>query len=207
MLATPSQQNTREPRKELPMLKIEAVVRPERTSTVLEALTAAGVKGYSYWNITGKGQQEGVEVFTGRGGHLSHRVALPKDDDHDCHSRRNERCSHQQHRRVRPNWRRRSDWRRQDLRFSDRRRHARQLRRNRPKQRSCDQSIRKRITKLNSRCHGPSGTGCLIHNAPFALERGASVASGVCPVRLADVLSLQRPCKINNMAQERSSVG
>ena len=60
------------------MLKIEAVVRPERTSTVLEALTAAGVKGYSYWNITGKGQQEGVEVFTGRGGHLSHRAALPK---------------------------------------------------------------------------------------------------------------------------------
>ncbi len=60
------------------MLKIEAVVRPERTSTVLEALTKAGVKGYSYWNITGKGQQEGVEVFTGRGGHLSHRAALPK---------------------------------------------------------------------------------------------------------------------------------
>ena len=60
------------------MLKIEAVVRPERTSTVVEALTTAGVKGYSYWNITGKGQQEGVEVFTGRGGHLSHRVALPK---------------------------------------------------------------------------------------------------------------------------------
>ena len=45
MLATPSQQNTREPRKELPMLKIEAVVRPERTSTVLEALTAAGGQG------------------------------------------------------------------------------------------------------------------------------------------------------------------
>ena len=60
------------------MLKIEAVVRPERTSTVIEALTQAGVKGYSYWNITGKGQQEGVEVFTGRGGHLSHRAALPK---------------------------------------------------------------------------------------------------------------------------------
>ena len=60
------------------MLRIEAVVRPERTSTVVEAMTAAGVKGYSYWNITGKGQQEGVEVFTGRGGHLSHRVALPK---------------------------------------------------------------------------------------------------------------------------------
>jgi len=60
------------------MIRIEAVVRPERTSTVLEALTAAGVKGYSYWNITGKGQQEGVEVFTGRGGHISHRAALPK---------------------------------------------------------------------------------------------------------------------------------
>ena len=68
----------KDPRKEIPMLKIEAVVRPERTSTVLEALTTAGVKGYSYWNITGKGQQEGVEVFTGRGGHLSHRAALPK---------------------------------------------------------------------------------------------------------------------------------
>ena len=75
MLATPSPQNHE---RKLPMLKIEAVVRPERTSTVLEALTAAGVKGYSYWNITGKGQQEGVEVFTGRGGHLSHRAALPK---------------------------------------------------------------------------------------------------------------------------------
>ncbi len=75
MLASPSPQNHE---RKLPMLKIEAVVRPERTSTVLEALTAAGVKGYSYWNITGKGQQEGVEVFTGRGGHLSHRAALPK---------------------------------------------------------------------------------------------------------------------------------
>lgn len=60
------------------MIKIEAVVRPERTSTVLAAMEEAGVKGYSYWNITGKGQQEGVEVFTGRGGHLSHRSALPK---------------------------------------------------------------------------------------------------------------------------------
>ena len=60
------------------MIKIEAIIRPERTSSVVEAMTEAGVKGYSYWNITGKGQQEGVEVFTGRGGHLSHRVALPK---------------------------------------------------------------------------------------------------------------------------------
>ncbi len=60
------------------MIKIEAIVRPERTSTVLAAMEEAGVKGYSYWNITGRGQQEGVEVFTGRGGHLSHRSALPK---------------------------------------------------------------------------------------------------------------------------------
>lgn len=60
------------------MIKIEAIVRPERTSTVLAAIEDAGVKGYSYWNITGRGQQEGVEVFTGRGGHLSHRSALPK---------------------------------------------------------------------------------------------------------------------------------
>lgn len=60
------------------MIRIEAIVRPERTSTVLAAIEKAGVKGYSYWNITGRGQQEGVEVFTGRGGHLSHRSALPK---------------------------------------------------------------------------------------------------------------------------------
>ncbi len=60
------------------MLKIEAIVRPERTSTVIAAMEAVGIKGYSYWNITGRGQQEGVEVFTGRGGQLSHRSALPK---------------------------------------------------------------------------------------------------------------------------------
>ncbi len=60
------------------MIKIEAIVRPERVSDVLSALTTAGVKGYSYWNITGRGQQDGVEVFTGRGGHISQRTALPK---------------------------------------------------------------------------------------------------------------------------------
>ncbi len=60
------------------IIKIEAIVRPEKAQEVVKAMSDAGVKGYSYWNITGRGQQEGVDVFTGRGGHLSHIDTLPK---------------------------------------------------------------------------------------------------------------------------------
>jgi nitrogen regulatory protein P-II 1 len=60
------------------MIKIEAVVRPERITAVVEALDAAGCGGYSYVNVTGRGNQQGIEVFTGRGATTTRRTALPK---------------------------------------------------------------------------------------------------------------------------------
>ena len=52
------------------MLKIEAIVRPERIHAVTDALEEAGCGGFHYLNVTGQGKQRGVEVFTGRGGHM-----------------------------------------------------------------------------------------------------------------------------------------
>ena len=60
------------------MIKIEAVIRPERVNLVVEALLDAGVGGYHVSNVTGKGTQQGVEVFTGRGATTTTRAALPK---------------------------------------------------------------------------------------------------------------------------------
>jgi nitrogen regulatory protein P-II 1 len=60
------------------MIKIEAIVRPERISAVVEALDGAGCGGYNYVNVTGRGNQQGVEVFTGRGATTTRRTALPK---------------------------------------------------------------------------------------------------------------------------------
>jgi nitrogen regulatory protein P-II 1 len=60
------------------MIKIEAVVRPERVNLVVEALIDAGVGGYHISNVSGKGTQQGVEVFTGRGASTTTRAALPK---------------------------------------------------------------------------------------------------------------------------------
>lgn len=60
------------------MIKIEAVVRPERVNVVLEAIVEAGCQGYSYHNVTGRGQQQGVVVFTGRGGQVMSRASVPK---------------------------------------------------------------------------------------------------------------------------------
>jgi nitrogen regulatory protein P-II 1 len=60
------------------MLKIEAVFRPERVNTVSNALLDAGVTGFHYQNVTGQGQQQGVEVVTGRGGQSRTRSAVPK---------------------------------------------------------------------------------------------------------------------------------
>ena len=60
------------------MIKIEAVVRPERVNVVVDALVDAGCGGYHVSNVTGKGTQQGVEVFTGRGATTTHRAALPK---------------------------------------------------------------------------------------------------------------------------------
>ncbi|HAL46728.1 MAG: hypothetical protein CL694_01315 [Chloroflexi bacterium] len=53
------------------MIKIEAIVRTERITQVTDALVAAGCGGFHYHNVTGQGQQRGVEVFTGRGGSMA----------------------------------------------------------------------------------------------------------------------------------------
>ena len=60
------------------MLSIEAVVRPERVNQVSEALLAAGCTGFYYYNVTGQGQQRGVEVIVGRAGQTVTRSSLPK---------------------------------------------------------------------------------------------------------------------------------
>ena len=60
------------------MIKIEAIVRPERINGVSTALEDAGCRGFHYQNVTGQGQQRGVEVFTGRGGQTVTRAAMSK---------------------------------------------------------------------------------------------------------------------------------
>ena len=59
------------------MIKIEAIIRPERVNSVTEALERAGCGGFHYQNITGQGQQGGVDVFTGRGGMMA-KAAVSK---------------------------------------------------------------------------------------------------------------------------------
>ena len=59
------------------MLKVEAIIRPERIGQVTPALDEAGCTGYHYTNITGQGRQGGLEVFTGRGGQMI-KAAVPK---------------------------------------------------------------------------------------------------------------------------------
>ena len=60
------------------MIKIEAVIRPERVNPVVDALIDAGCGGYHVANVSGKGTQQGVEVFPGRGATTTTRAALPK---------------------------------------------------------------------------------------------------------------------------------
>ena len=60
------------------MLKIEAIFRPERVNAVSTALEESGVSGFHYQNITGQGQQKGIEVVTGRGGQTTTRSAVAK---------------------------------------------------------------------------------------------------------------------------------
>ncbi len=52
------------------MIKIEAIVRPERVNSVTAALEQAGCGGFHYQNVTGQGKQRGVMVFTGRGAQM-----------------------------------------------------------------------------------------------------------------------------------------
>jgi nitrogen regulatory protein P-II 1 len=60
------------------MIRIDAIIKPERVNLVLEAMSEAGCTGFTYSNVSGRGTQEGVEVFTGRGGSTANRVSLPK---------------------------------------------------------------------------------------------------------------------------------
>lgn len=60
------------------MISIEAIVRPERVNYVAQALVEAGCRGFYYVNVTGQGQQHGVEVFVGRGGQMVQRASVPK---------------------------------------------------------------------------------------------------------------------------------
>lgn len=60
------------------MISIEAIVRPERIGEVTQALEEAGCRGFYYVNVTGEGQQRGVEVFVGRGGQMARRHSVPK---------------------------------------------------------------------------------------------------------------------------------
>ena len=40
------------------MIKVEAVVRPEKVNQVLNALQEAGCGGFHYGNVTGQGKQQ-----------------------------------------------------------------------------------------------------------------------------------------------------
>ena len=60
------------------MISIEAIIRPERIPAVTQALEEAGCRGFYYVNVTGEGQQRGVEVFVGRGGQMARRNSVPK---------------------------------------------------------------------------------------------------------------------------------
>ena len=60
------------------MMKIEAIFRPERVNAVSNALVEEGVTGFHYQNVTGQGQQAGIEVVTGRGGATTTRSAVSK---------------------------------------------------------------------------------------------------------------------------------
>ena len=47
------------------MIKIEAVIKPEKATEIGMALMDAGVGGYFLSNVTGKGNEKGIEVTTG----------------------------------------------------------------------------------------------------------------------------------------------
>ncbi len=60
------------------MIRIDAIIKPERVNVVLESMANAGCTGFTYSNVTGKGNQDGVEVFTGRGSSTHNRSSVPK---------------------------------------------------------------------------------------------------------------------------------
>ncbi len=58
------------------MIKIEAVIRPEKLKSVKEALTKIGINAMTIYNVKGRGEQAGLE-FTARTG-LFRIDELPK---------------------------------------------------------------------------------------------------------------------------------
>jgi nitrogen regulatory protein P-II 1 len=60
------------------MVKIEAIIRPEKVSLVVEALERVGCGGFHLLNVTGRGNQKGIEIFVGRGTSSATRSSLPK---------------------------------------------------------------------------------------------------------------------------------
>jgi nitrogen regulatory protein PII len=60
------------------VIKIEAIVRPDRINLIIDALDEVGCRGFNVQNVNGRGQQQGVEVFTGRGATTATRTSLPK---------------------------------------------------------------------------------------------------------------------------------
>jgi len=60
------------------VIKIEAIVRPDRINIIIDALDVVGCRGFNVQNVNGRGQQQGVEVFTGRGATTATRMSLPK---------------------------------------------------------------------------------------------------------------------------------
>ena len=40
------------------MIRIDAIIKPERVNLVLEAMSEAGCTGFTYSNVTGKGNQD-----------------------------------------------------------------------------------------------------------------------------------------------------
>ena len=59
------------------MIKIEAVIKPEKATEIGLALMDAGVGGYFLSNVTGKGNEKGIEATAG-GTKKFRRSSVPK---------------------------------------------------------------------------------------------------------------------------------
>ena len=46
------------------MIRIDAIIKPERVNVVLQAMSEAGCTGFTYSNVTGRGNQDGVEAVS-----------------------------------------------------------------------------------------------------------------------------------------------
>ena len=64
-------------RKEEPLFKIEAIIRPEKFEAVKDALAREGFAGLNAVNVTGRGVQKGV-TYLGRTGEKHTIDLLPK---------------------------------------------------------------------------------------------------------------------------------